>query len=269
MILFGTGLGIIYEAYQKFLNPSSIKIPILAFGVMVFSAIFNEIMARIKIYFGKKENSVTLLSDGFHSRIDVYASLAVFVGLFLTKYWIYVDSFLAALIGLYVIKESFSLGREAVDSLLDVSAGEEIENKIRRIAKTQNIKIESLKTQKKGSAITANLEIALPKDLKVEEVEKISKNLREKLMTEIENLSYVAIQIKSYEIETGFYKPAFGRGYGWQRRGRFKGEVKEAVGQGPGGNCICPKCGYKIPHERGVPCSTLKCPNCNIPLTRQ
>ncbi len=269
LILFGTGAGIIYEAYQKFLNPSSIKIPVLAFGVMIFSVLINEIMARLKIHFGKKENSMALLSDGFHSKVDVFTSLAVFAGLFLTKYWIYTDSILAVLVGFYIIKESFSLGKEAVDSLLDVSACPEIEEKIQGIIRSRNIEIDSLKTQKKGSVITANLEITLPNNLKVEEATKISESLREKLMEEVENLSYVAIQIKSHEVETGFYRPAFGRGFGWQRRGRFKGEVKEAVGQGPGGYCTCSKCDYKIPHKRGVPCSTLQCPNCKINLERK
>jgi len=269
LILFGTGVGIIYEAYQKFLNPSLIKIPVLAFGVMIFSALINEIMARLKIHFGKKENSVALISDGIHSRIDVFASIAVFTGLFLTKYFVFTDSILAFLIGLYIIKESFSIGKEAVDSLLDVSAGPEIEEKIRSAAKKENIEIDSIKTQRKGSAITANLEITLPNILKVEEATKISESLREKLMKEVENLSYVAIQIKSHEIETGFYKPTLGRGFGWQRRGRFKGKVEEAIGQGPSGYCVCSKCGYKIPHERGIPCSTLQCPNCKINLERK
>jgi len=269
LILFGTGAGIIYEAYHKLLNPSLIKIPVLAFGVMIFSALVNEIMARLKIHFGKKENSMALLFDGWHSRVDIYASVAVCIGLLLSKYWISVDSLLALFIGLYIIKQSFSLGKEAVDSLLDVSAGPEIEEKIKSIARKENIEFDSLKTQKKGSAITANLEITLPNNLKVEEATKISEGLREKLMKEVENLSYVAIQIKSHEVETGFYRPALGRGFGWQRRSRFKGEIEEAVGQGPGGDCVCSKCGYKIPHQRGVPCSTLQCPNCTINLERK
>ena len=268
-ILFGTGAWIIYEAYQKFLDPSLIKIPVLAFGVMIFSAVVNEIMARLKIHFGKKENSISLLSDGVHSRVDVYASLVVFIGLFLTKYWIYADSFLALLIGIYIVKESFSLGREAVDSLLDVSAGEEIEEKIKSISKAQNIEMSSLKTQKKGSAITANLDIKLSSDLSVEEATKISNNLREKLINEIESLQYVVIQIKSHEMETRFYKPVFGKGFGWQRRGKFKNEVEEAAGKGPSGYCVCSKCGYKISHQSGVPCSDLECPKCHIKLTRE
>ena len=269
IILLATGVGIIYEAYRGFLDPEKVKISYLAFGIMIFSAVANEIMARLKIHYGKKESSISLLSDGFHSRVDVYASLAVFAGLFLIKYWIYTDSLLAFLIGVYIVKKSFSLGKEAVDSLLDVSAGPEIEEKIKTIARTQNIEISSLKTQKKGSAVTANLEIKLPNNLKVEEATKISNSLREKLVKAIEGLQYVAIQITSHEVETGFYKPELGRGFGWQRKGRFRGEVEGAKGRGTGGYCVCPKCGYKISHESGVPCSTLECPKCKINLVRK
>jgi len=269
IILFLTGSFIIFEAFREFSNPSSPSIGYLALGIMLVSAIINEVMARAKIKYGKKENSVSLLSDGVHSRVDVYASLAVFIGLFLTKYWIYADSILALLIGLYIIKESFSLGKEAADSLLDVSAGKEIEDEIRSIAKIQNIEITSLKTQKKGSVLTANLEIKMPNNLKVDEATKISNNLREQLMKEIDQLQYVAIQITSHEIETGFYKPEFGKSFGWQRKSRFKDKIEEATGKGPEGYCVCKNCDYKILHKRGVPCSTLKCPNCKIKLERE
>ena len=265
LILFFTGIWIIFEAYQKFKNPSLIKMPILAFSVMIFSALINEIMARLKIHFGKKENSVALISDGVHSRIDVFASLAVFAGLVLNKYWIFTDSILAFLIGIYIVKESFSLGKEAIDSLLDVSAPPEVEEKIKEIAKSQGIEISDLKTQKKGSVFTANLEINLPQNLNIDQATKISESLREKLMKEIKNLVYVAIQIKSHEVETGFYRPVFrgfgfGRGFGWRRRFR---------GRGPGGYCVCKRCNYRVEHQPGVPCSSLICPNCKIHLTRE
>jgi cation diffusion facilitator family transporter len=269
IILFLTGGFIILESIREFKNPSPVIIGYLALGIMLVSAVVNEIMARLKIRYGKKENSISLLSDGAHSRVDVYASLTVLIGLFLTKYWVYADSILALLVGLYIIKESFSLGKEAVDSLLDVSAGKEIEEKIKNIIKIENIEISSLKTQKKGSAVTANLEIKLSNNLMVEEATKISNNLRKKLIKEIESLQYVAIQIVSHNIETGFYKPKFGRGFGWQRGGRFEGNIEEAKGEGPNGYCICPKCNYKIPHERGIPCSKFLCPKCKINLIRE
>lgn len=269
IVILATGIGIIYNAFKNIFSPQEVEIGYLAFGIMIFSSIVNEIMARLKTYYGKKENSVSLLSDGVHSRIDVYTSLVILGGLFLTPYWIYADSVLAIFMGIYIIKEAFIIGKDATSSLLDVSAGEEIENTIKEIAKTENIEIASLKTQKKGSIITANLEINLPSNLKVEEATNISDKLREKLIKEIESLQYVVIQIASHEIESSFYKPSFGKSFGWQRRGRFKENIKEAIGKGPDGNCVCPRCGYSVSHERGVPCSSLKCPKCNVNLERK
>jgi len=161
------------------------------------------------------------------------------------------------------------LGKEAVDSLLDISAGSETDEKIKSIANSQDIEISSLKTQKKGSVITANLEIELPSSLSVEKAADISNKLRESLMRAIGNLCYVAIQIKSHEVETGFYKPGLGQGVSWQKKGRFKKEIEEAEGRGPGGYCVCPKCGYKIEHKKGIPCSSVSCSNCKINLERK
>ena len=268
LLLLATGAGIAYEAFLGLLLPKQIEIGYLPLGIMMVSAAVNEIMARLKIHYGKQENSVALISDGIHSRADVFASLAVLAGLVLAVYWSFADSVLALLIGFYIIKESFSLGKEVVDSLLDVSAGEEVENKIKSIAKSRNIEVSSLKTQKKGLIATADLAIALAKNLKIDEVEKISDDLREALMAEIDNLRYVSIQISSYEVESGYYKPDFGKGFGWRKKGKFKNKIQGAEGKGPGGDCVCPQCGYRIRHKHGAPCSKLKCSNCKINLRR-
>jgi len=47
-------------------------------------------------------------------------------------------------------------------------------------------------------------------------------------------------------------------------RGRNKGGAL-----GPGGLCMCAKCGEKVPHQRGVKCTTLKCPKCGHTMARE
>ena len=43
--------------------------------------------------------------------------------------------------------------------------------------------------------------------------------------------------------------------------------MSDAAG-GPGGFCMCPECGWKKEHERGIPCSQVECPACHNPMTR-
>ncbi len=38
---------------------------------------------------------------------------------------------------------------------------------------------------------------------------------------------------------------------------------------GPGGFCLCPACGHKVPHRQGVPCFEEKCPKCGAAMTRE
>ncbi len=55
-----------------------------------------------------------------------------------------------------------------------------------------------------------------------------------------------------------------------ERSGKGGGKGRNKGGSfGPGGYCICAKCGMKIPHEQGVKCTSVKCPECNKPLIRE
>ncbi len=36
--------------------------------------------------------------------------------------------------------------------------------------------------------------------------------------------------------------------------------------RGAPSKCVCPQCHYKIKKKRGLPCMTMKCPNCGVSL---
>ena len=47
------------------------------------------------------------------------------------------------------------------------------------------------------------------------------------------------------------------------------GRQPGGTGEGPGGTCVCPKCGYTIKHGLGAACYRLKCPKCGTMLERK
>ncbi len=54
------------------------------------------------------------------------------------------------------------------------------------------------------------------------------------------------------------------------------GGPRARQGGGPGrrasgtdGSCVCPKCGHKVPHQRGVPCFEQTCPECGAAMIRE
>jgi uncharacterized paraquat-inducible protein A len=57
---------------------------------------------------------------------------------------------------------------------------------------------------------------------------------------------------------------------GWGRardrgRGRMGGN---RPGAGPAGECLCPKCGYRVAHQRAQPCYKQSCPRCGTRMVR-
>ena len=48
-----------------------------------------------------------------------------------------------------------------------------------------------------------------------------------------------------------------------------KGLGRGSGGFGPDGICVCVKCGEKIPHQKGVPCTKIKCPKCGKTMIRE
>ncbi len=50
-------------------------------------------------------------------------------------------------------------------------------------------------------------------------------------------------------------------------RGRGKGRMGRFAA-GPGGSCVCPRCGYSTSHAIGTPCYQQTCPKCGSRMTR-
>ena len=56
-----------------------------------------------------------------------------------------------------------------------------------------------------------------------------------------------------------------GTGPAGQGQGLGKGN---RPGASIGGFCVCPSCGEKVSHQRGIPCHSVNCPKCGAAMVR-
>ncbi len=38
---------------------------------------------------------------------------------------------------------------------------------------------------------------------------------------------------------------------------------------GAGGRCVCPKCEKTLPHQSGIRCIDVRCPDCGVKMVRE
>ena len=210
MILLAiTGIWILYEAIGRFFGGEVVTFSSTAILVVIISILVTELLARLKFQYGRKFQSLALVADAEHSRADALSSVGVLAGLFLVQYFSLADAIIALGIGGYILFEAFQIGKEITDSLLDV-ANKDLEEKIKKICTSHKIEIGDLKTRKIGAFNFAEIKIKLPPKLKLENVQKITKLLEERLRGNIPELKYIVISIEAYEIEQSIILPRIG-----------------------------------------------------------
>lgn len=187
---------VIYEAISNLLSQNfDLQTTPVALWVMVFSSIISAVMAYLKVKIGKSEKSISLITDGKHSQIDVLSSMGVFIGLIFAKQIPALDSIVALIFGFYIVISLIPLGKEVVEGVLDV-ADLEVENKVRKICKDQQVELAEIKSRKVGARIFVELTIILPSEVKVGKADQIISELQELLIDQIDTIENVVIQVK-------------------------------------------------------------------------
>ena len=178
LLIFVAAGMIIFEAIKKMFETTEIEQAHSAIAVMLTSAIVNFFVSRKLYKTSKEEDSMALAADALHLKTDVYTSLGVSLGILLIELTglRILDSIVAILVALLIIKEAWELCSNAVEYLIDVKLTDEEENEIEAIIKTHSGRIidyHKLKTRKSGTKRHIDFHITLDPDLSVKEAHDI------------------------------------------------------------------------------------------------
>lgn len=204
LIFIAAGM-IIIEAFKKIFEPAAIEQANIAIAVMLISALINLVVSRKLYKVSKEEDSMALKADALHLKTDVYTSLGVGLGILLIKVTglLILDSIVAILVALLIIKEAWELSKDAFDYLLDARLSDEEEADIERIIKEHNnqyIDYHKLKTRKSGNMKHIDFHITVDPNLTVQETHNIIGSLKKDMNKKFKNIR-VNIHIDPYKKE--------------------------------------------------------------------
>ena len=195
LIFIAAGM-IILEAGKKLFEPVEIEEAFVAIAVMLAAAVVNFFVSKILYKVAKEEDSMALEADALHLKTDVYTSLGVGFGILLIKItgFIMLDSLVAILVALLIIKEAWELCKNALEHLIDVRLTDEEEKdideiikKVIKIYETRLIDYHKLKTRKAGNKRHIDFHITLNPELTVKEAHDIVGCLKKEINSKFSN----------------------------------------------------------------------------------
>ncbi|MCC3868216.1 cation diffusion facilitator family transporter [Terrisporobacter mayombei] len=190
---------IIVEAIKKIFNPTVIENESIAILVMFISGLTNFFVSSKLYKVAKEEDSMALEADALHLRTDIYTSVGVGIGILLikiTKIHI-LDSIVAILVAILIIKEAVELTKNGFDELIDKRLSDEEEREIKNIIERYNdqfIDYHKLKTRKSGNFKHIDFHITVESSTTVKEVHEVIGNIKKEMNKNLKN-SRVTIHV--------------------------------------------------------------------------
>jgi cation diffusion facilitator family transporter len=178
------GLNFLIASIQRFQNQQSAVYNILAVIVFVISVVVKEGLAQFSIRAGKKIDARSLIADGWHHRSDALVSLLVLAGIFVGKYFWWVDSVMGIIVSLVIFYTTYVILGESISILIGKEPSEDFKKEIEKIVAaniSQDVLLHHLHCHKYGDNKELTFHIKLPAEMKLIEAHSISEKLENKI----------------------------------------------------------------------------------------
>ena len=172
IVLFGVALGIGYGGIVNIVNRSFVNPGVFAIVAAIISIVVKEWMYFYTMKYAKKINSSSLKADAWHHRSDSLSSIGALIGIIgARKGYPILDSLVAIVISVIIMKVAYDVIKESISQLVDKSAKEETISEVyRKLSDIEGIRrIDSVKTRQHANRIYVDIEVSVDSLLTVEE----------------------------------------------------------------------------------------------------
>jgi len=114
IILCGIGVFIAFASITKISQPVEIHFQTIALVTIVTNIAVNAFFSFYKFYVGGRTRSISLVADAYHTKTDIWSSVAVLVGLLgATMGFLVLDAIAGAVVSFFIILGGYELIKES------------------------------------------------------------------------------------------------------------------------------------------------------------
>jgi cation diffusion facilitator family transporter len=187
-LLFLTSAWIIFESVKRLTSQTiEIEVAWYSFAVVIFAIAVDYSRSKALYKVAIETKSQALEADGLHFKSDIYSSAVVLIGLVLFKLGFHsADAFAAIGVSLFVLHAGYQLGKRTFNVLTDAAPVGILPKLKEIITKVDGVfSIERLRVRPVGPDLFIDLILNVSRTVPLEQVEKITKSVQEKIKIEI------------------------------------------------------------------------------------
>lgn len=122
LMLIATGLMFIYTAYLRLQAGTAAEPNLPAFGIVIFSIWFKNMMFHFSLQLGKLIQSEALIADAWHHRSDAFSSAVVLIALIGSHFNIvWLDGAFGIFVALFVVYAGLAIAHKSISRLLGIA----------------------------------------------------------------------------------------------------------------------------------------------------
>jgi len=161
----------------------------IAIIVTIISVLMKEGIAQFALWAGKKVDAPSLKADGWHHRTDAISSVIILIGIFLGKYFWWIDGVLGLIVSGMILYAAYEILKESANSLLGEKPSKKLIEQLHTIAKNAagyDVKVHHIHIHRYGEHKEITFHIALHDDIQLKKAHQIIEKIEEKVDQELD-----------------------------------------------------------------------------------
>jgi cation diffusion facilitator family transporter len=191
------GLSAVRSIFDKTGEASAVP-GVLALVAACVSIVAKEGMYRYTIHFARALDSASLMASAWDHRSDALSSIGALVGIAGARLGYPVLEHIASIvICLFILKAALDIFMEALDKMLDHSAGDEMEKEIAECAAAQDkvLHVDLVRSREFGSRVYVDIEISCDGNMTLAESHQVAEQIHEAIEEKFDKVKHIMVHV--------------------------------------------------------------------------